>query len=62
MFKRLWCFLSGGRLVWLCDRDNEVTLAIARRDPFGRLTAERWWPFRVRTVVLLEDGVVDGGA
>lgn len=61
MIKELWAKLTGGKLVWLRDLDGEVTLAIARRDPWGDMRAERWWPFRIRCVRLLPGGKVDGG-
>lgn len=60
MIKRIWCWLTGGELVWLKDHDGEVTLAIARVDAWGERTAERHWPMKIRTVRLLEDGTVDG--
>ena len=61
MFMWAWAGLTGGKLVWLRDSDGECTLSIARTDPFGVMYAERWWPFRVRRVRLLPEGVVDGG-
>lgn len=60
MFKWLWAKLTGAELVWLRDFDGEVTLAIARRDPWGNMSAERHWPWGIKTVVLLPDGKVDG--
>ena len=60
MIKRIWAFLTGGKLVWLKDFDGEITLAIARKDPWGDMRAERHWPFSVRSVRLLPDGTVDG--
>ena len=54
--KRLWAWLTGGRLVWLIDHDGEETLAIARENFWGELTAERWWPCGIREVVLLDGG------
>lgn len=60
MFIRLWAFLTGGKLVWLKDFDGETALSIARVDEFGEMRAERHWPFKIRTCVLLEDGVVAG--
>lgn len=61
MIKRIWCWLTGGELVWLKDHDGEVTLAIARVNAWGERTAERHWPMKIRTVRLLEDGTVDRG-
>lgn len=61
MIKRIWALLTRGRLVWLRYRDGEVTLSIARADPWGNLTAELWWPYSIRTVRLLDGGRVDGG-
>ncbi len=58
MVKWLWAKLTGGKLVWLRDVDGEVTLSIARRDPWGDLSAKRYWPFHIRTVRLLPDGKV----
>jgi hypothetical protein len=60
MVKWLWAKLTGGKLVWLRDMDGEVTLSIARRDPWGDLSAKRYWPSHIRTVRLLPDGKVDG--
>jgi hypothetical protein len=56
MLTRLWALLTGGTLVWLKDYDGEVTLAIARRDPWGELTANRLWPWGTRIVRLNDDG------
>jgi len=61
MIAALWAKLTGGKLVWLRDYDGQVTLSIARRDPWGEMRAERWWPWRIRSVRLLEGGRVDGG-
>ena len=60
MIKALWAKLTGGKLVWLRDADGTITLAIARRDPWGDMRAERWWPWRIRSVRLLPGGKVDG--
>lgn len=60
MIKRIWSILTGGRLVWLKDIDGEVTLAIARQSPFGGMFAERRWPFKIRTVELLDGGLIGG--
>lgn len=58
LIKRVWCFLSRGRLVWLKDYDSYITLAIARKDVWGMWNAERWWPFSVTNCVLKDDGSV----
>lgn len=60
MIIRLWALLTGRPLVWLRDLDGTVTLSIARTDPWGDMVAERWWPYKIRTVRLLPDGTVDG--
>ena len=60
MIKALWAKLTGGKLVWLRDHDGEVTLAIARIDPWGDMRAKRHWPWNIRTVRLLPGGKVDG--
>lgn len=60
MIKRIWAFLTGGRLVWLKDVDGEVTLAIAYTDAWGELIAERHFPWSILKVRLLPDGTVDG--
>jgi hypothetical protein len=61
MIKASWAKLTGGKLVWLRDHDGTVTLAIARRDPWGYMSAKRWWPWNIRTVRLLPGGNVSGG-
>jgi len=58
LLKWLWAKLTGGKLVWLRDHDGETTLAIARRDPWGDLFAERHWPFSIKLVRLADDGTV----
>ena len=60
MIKRLWSFITGGKLVWLRDFDGELSLSIARIDPWGKMTAKRYWPYNIKTVELLPDGTVDG--
>jgi hypothetical protein len=57
---KIWACLTGGKLVWLQDNDGEVTLAIARTNPFGGMMAERYWPFHIRTVQLNDDGTANG--
>ena len=47
----IWTKIFGGELVWLKDHDNEISLSIAKLDPWGDLTAERCWPFNIRTVI-----------
>ena len=61
MLMRLWSFLTRGELVWLRDNDGELTLSIARTNPWGERVAKRYWPFRIRDVILRDDGTVDGG-
>jgi len=40
----------------LRDHDGEITLSIARENPFGGLMAERMWPYSVHKVTLLDGG------
>lgn len=61
MIKRIWCWITGGELVWLRDFDGEVTLSIAYTNPWGEKCAKRWWPTSIRTVRRLDGGKVDGG-
>lgn len=60
MIIRFWAWLTNGKLVWLQDFDGEVTLSIARPNPFGGMVAERHWPFNIRKVYLLPNGDVIG--
>lgn len=61
MIIRIWSFLTGGRLVWLRDSNGSITLAIARKSPFGGMIAERHWPWSIWTVELGANGVVING-
>jgi len=58
---RIWAFLTNGRLIYLRDFDGETALSIAYVNQWGELCAKRFWPFSIRTVRLLPDGIVDGG-
>jgi hypothetical protein len=49
------------KAVYLLDRDGDISMSLAYKDPFGVTKAERWWPTSIRTVVLNEDGSVTGG-
>ena len=60
MIKRIYAFLTRRKLVWLQDCDGEETLTIARKGRFGDTIAERFWPFGIRTVKLLDNGVANG--
>lgn len=62
MIKCIWAWLTGGELVWLRDYDGTVTLTIARVDPWGYKTAERYWPYKIRTVTLEADGTVSNNS
>jgi hypothetical protein len=61
MIKRIWCWITGGELVWLRDFDGDVTLSIAYTNAWGEKFAKRWWPTNIRIVRLLDDGKVIGG-
>lgn len=58
LWAKLWARLTGGTVVWLRDFDGEIILSVARRDPFGNLRADRWWPFSLYKVILHDDGSV----
>lgn len=58
IIKRIWAFLTVGKLVWLKDHDDQVTLSISRIDPFGRRYAKRWWPTDFKNVTLLDGGKI----
>ncbi len=60
MIKRIYAFLTNRKLVWLQDFDGEETLSMARKSRFSGFIAERYWPFGIRTVRLLGNGIVDG--
>lgn len=66
MLKRLILELlvrfTNGKLIFLYDHDDEKTLTIAYPTGVGEYTAERHWPFKIRTVTLLSDGTVSNGA
>ena len=56
MLIRLWALLTFQRLVWLQHIDGDITLSIAKANPFGGLSAEIYWPLNIRKVHLLPDG------
>ena len=58
MFKKIWAFLTGGKIVWLQDRDGELTRTIAYKVGFGKMQATRM-RFTGK-VTLNEDGTVSG--
>lgn len=60
--KILVACLTFRRLVYLEDMDGQITLTIARITPFGRLVAERWWPFPIKTITLRSDGSCEGAS
>ena len=60
IIKRVYAFLTRRKLVWLQDFDDEETLSIARKGRFGDVIADRTWPFGIKIVKLLDNGVVDG--
>lgn len=45
------------RVVALQDFDMVVSYSLAYDTPFG-LMAERYWPFNIRKVLLVEDGTI----
>ena len=62
IIKYIWAKLTGGKLVWLKDYNERITLTIAYINPWGELFAERWWPWNIHTVKLGADGeVLNGG-
>lgn len=58
LIKRLWCWLTGGELVWLRDFDGEATLSIAYVNPWGERIAKRL----LSNVVLNDDGSTRGAS
>lgn len=56
MLIRLWALLTFQRLVWLQHKNGNITLAIAKNNPFGGMIAEIYWPYNIRKVQLLPDG------
>lgn len=63
LFVRIAAFVTRRPLVWLRDHDGEITLTLAKRSPWGDLTAERWWPFTgLHTVTLADDGSCPNGS
>lgn len=62
LIKRLWCWLTGGELVWLKNWKGEVTLRIAHVNPWEELVVKPS-PFDYLSdgvVVLKDDGDVAG--
>jgi len=59
LIKIFYSWITNGKLVWLEDYDGEVTLSIARKTPWNKLIAKRYWPSGIRFVVLLDDGNVE---
>lgn len=53
-------FITKRKAVYLLDMDGEISMSLSYRSPFGNLTAERFWPYKVHMVVLNEDGSVSG--
>lgn len=41
MFKKIWAFLTGGKVVWLQDFDGQLTRSIAYPAGFGKMQASR---------------------
>lgn len=41
MFKKIWAFLTGGKVVWLEDFDGELTRTIAYQIGEGKMQAMR---------------------
>lgn len=41
MFKKIWAFLTGGKVVWLQDFGGELTRSIAYPAGFGKMQARR---------------------
>ena len=58
MFKHIWAFLTGRKVVILRDDDGETALSVAYKNEWGELCAKRYWPFEIRIVILNEDGTV----
>lgn len=56
LIKRLWCWLTGGELVWLRDFDGEIVLSIAYVNPWRERVAKR----NSHTVILNDDGSTKG--
>lgn len=56
MFKKIWAFLTGGKVVWLEDFDGEVTRTIAYQIGKGKMQARLM--SSVRKATLESDGSV----
>jgi len=56
----IWAFLTRQKVVYLMDRDGEVTKTVAKMTPFG-MVAKRYWPYNTHNVILLDGGDVIGG-
>lgn len=56
MFKKIWAFLAGGKVVWLEDFDGEVTRTIAYPIGKGKMQDSRMLFARKATLEL--DGSV----
>jgi hypothetical protein len=61
MIKRIWSYLTGGKLVWLRTVDGGSTLSIAYQSPFGDRIAKQFWPYSFSIVILLDDGKTNNG-
>lgn len=62
IIKLVWAKLIGGKLVWLRDYDGEVTLTVAKLNPWGEWIAKRYFPFSIRQVRLMPGGKVSGAS
>lgn len=60
LVKMVEAFLTRGKLVFLRDFDDRLTLAVARRNKDGILVAHRKWP-NFRPLTLMDDGHVQSG-
>jgi hypothetical protein len=58
MTMRIWAKLTGGMPVILRDMDGDTYKSIARRDPWGDISAPTYWFTNVGRNVLLDDGTV----
>jgi hypothetical protein len=61
-FMRLIAKIGKGKLVWLRDWDDQITLTVARTRKMGDevvLSAPRFWPLAA-PCILNEDGTVNG--
>lgn len=56
---KAWAWLTGGIAVALEDFEFDVYYTVARKHPFGRITCDPYWPYRVgHCCVLLDDGTI----